>query len=125
MAISRDEFLQAARPKEGEVEITGLGTVAIRQWSYEQVAYAREMRMSKDTKEGRRATLWLVAQSVLQHPNGPRMFESDADIDQLGKLNSDIIAELVDKIASFSDADAGALLDAGEASGETSTSASS
>lgn len=125
MALTREQLLEAGKPRTAEVEIDGLGKVAVRQWTFREQQGFRELLRSDDHMQRMRAIPWAVAQCVLDHPGGSRLFTSESEIDALANLNGDVVSAIFDKIARFSDADAEAVKRAGEASAETSPPASS
>jgi hypothetical protein len=123
MGLTREEILQAAKPKASEVEIDGLGKVTVRQWTFREKRAFHEMLRSDDYQERAKAIPWAVGQCLLDRPDGSRLFPTEEDVQALAALSGEVIEALFEKIARFSDVDAGAIDRAGESSAETSTPA--
>lgn len=123
MGLTRDEILERGRPRSEEVEIRGLGKVAVVKCNSVEAQAFSDMWKDKDVGTRRRAMAWLIARCTLDEPYGERLFTSDEDVESLAKLDADIIEDWFLKVRRYNDLDAEAVKRAGKDSSPTPTSA--
>lgn len=121
--LSKEDLIERARPKRGTIDVEGLGRLAAKTWTWDEIKYAGELRRHDDSKTARGADAWLISRSLLKSLDGPPMFD-DSDVHMIGSMDADAVSSLIGEIAKLSDVDAEAVVRAGEASAETKASGS-